>query len=112
MKCNDCKGEGKIELFSSWEDPCQTCKGSGVLEEEKTLWEQIVERDKANCSNDKETKVITVVTNKMMSISPEMDKTLRDILKRDKPQKRKRKGGGAVINPSLLKKFPNGPFRD
>lgn len=39
MKCNDCKGEGKIELFSSWEDPCQTCKGSGVLEEEKTLWE-------------------------------------------------------------------------
>jgi len=32
MECPDCGGEGKIELFSSWEDPCKTCKGSGKRE--------------------------------------------------------------------------------
>lgn len=39
-ECTDCFGEGKIELFNSWEDPCKTCGGSGVLgkeESEKTL---------------------------------------------------------------------------
>lgn len=31
MSCPDCGGAGKIELFSSWEDPCHTCKGSGTI---------------------------------------------------------------------------------
>lgn len=27
--CPDCKGEGRIALFRTFEDPCRTCRGSG-----------------------------------------------------------------------------------
>lgn len=29
-RCIDCKGEGKIALFRTFEDPCKTCLGSGI----------------------------------------------------------------------------------
>jgi DnaJ-class molecular chaperone len=30
MTCNDCKGSGKIELFTSTQ-PCKTCGGTGEI---------------------------------------------------------------------------------
>lgn len=37
IQCPDCKGLKKIQLFTSYEDPCLTCDGVGTVTESKRL---------------------------------------------------------------------------